>query len=174
MHIYMVGFRGSGKSTVGVRLAQLLDRPYIDSDKAIEAEGRTIREIFEEVGEEGFRDKEQDVILRIGALAQPHVVGLGGGAILRETNRRGLKSSGRCVWLQGSPSELFKRISEDASSVASRPNLTAGGGYNEVVDLLAKREPLYQEVADFVAQTDGRTPDEIAEELAVWARTVEQ
>lgn len=174
MHIYLIGFRGSGKSTVGACLANLLSYPFLDSDRVIEADGKSIRTIFDEVGEAGFRDKEHQVIKQISALNEPHVVGLGGGAILREDNRQILRDTGVCAWLQGKPESLYSRISADRSSDASRPNLTQSGGYNEVVDMLAQREPLYREVADFTVLTDGRRPDDIAEELAVWAKTAKQ
>ena len=115
----------------------------------IEADGKSIRNIFDEVGEAGFRDKEHQVIQQISSLNEPHVVGLGGGAILREDNRQILRDTGSSAWLQGTAESLCSRISADSSSDASRPNLTQSGGYNEVVDLLAQREPLYREVADF-------------------------
>ena len=174
MHIYLIGYRGSGKSTVGKLLAAQLNLSFVDSDRLIESAGKSIKEIFAQVGEAGFRDCEQAAVREISERNERHVVGLGGGAILRPENRAVIAATGRCAWLRGSAETLYQRINADAHSAVSRPNLTADGGYNEVVDMLARREALYEEAADFVVQTDGRSPDEIVLELADWAESSKQ
>lgn len=111
MNVYLIGFRGSGKTTVGQQLAGRLGLSAIDSDDLIEqAAGASIREIFEREGEAGFRDREQAVVEQLASAAEsaPRVVSLGGGAILREANRQQLAASGVCVWLTASPEKLVE------------------------------------------------------------------
>ncbi len=105
MNVYLIGFRGSGKTTVGRVLAERLGLHAVDSDDLIEqAAQATIREIFQREGEAGFRDREQNVVERLAreAAEAPRVVSLGGGAILREANRNQLAASGVCIWLTAS------------------------------------------------------------------------
>jgi shikimate kinase len=148
MGVVLLGYRGSGKSSVGRKLADSLWGSFVDSDELIaKAAGRSIREIFEQDGEERFRDLESEAIgqaLRGGA----DVVALGGGAVLREANRALLKSTPhKRIHLRCDPAVLHRRIHADPATSANRPALTAlGGGLEEIVSLLATREPLYREV----------------------------
>jgi shikimate kinase len=172
MHLYLIGYRGSGKSTVGRVVAGLLDRPFIDTDVEIErASGMTIKEIFEREGEKGFRDRETAAI-QIAATfpdaKNERVISLGGGAILRENNQTIIRSSGRCVYLKASAELLYQRITADHSTISRRPNLSAGGGFDEVVDILNKRSHLYEKLAQKIVSIEGRSPDEIAEEIRSW------
>jgi shikimate kinase len=148
MGVVLLGYRGSGKTSVGRALADRLWSSFVDTDEMIvKSAGRSIREIFESVGESGFRDLEM-VALR-EALASGHeVVAIGGGAVLREENRAMLKADPRRrVYLRCDPEELLRRIERDARSADNRPALTPqGGGIEEVTRLLAEREPLYREV----------------------------
>jgi shikimate kinase len=145
MSVVLIGYRGTGKSTVGKRLADRLWQPFVDTDELIVRKaGTTIREIFEKQGEQAFRDLEATVV-RDTLMLQEHVISLGGGALLREENRAALKASGhKVVYLKCAPEELYRRISEDPESAAARPNLTAEGGLEEVKQLLAAREPTYR------------------------------
>jgi len=164
-NLYLIGYRGSGKTTVGRLLAQRLGRSFVDADEEIvRRAGRTIAAIFAEKGEEAFRRQEADVV---AALAEQTglVVALGGGAILREENRRRIAASGHVVWLTASPEFLAARIAADANSGANRPSLTAGGGLAETERLLAEREPLYRSLAQTAVDTQGRTPDDIAKAI---------
>jgi shikimate kinase len=168
-HIYLLGYRGSGKSTVGRLLALRLGYPVIDTDTMIETtSGLSIREIFAQEGEAGFRDREERVLADVAHLPTPSVVALGGGAILREANQLQILQSGRTIWLQGSPQELFARIQADMDTAERRPNLSARGGYDEVVEVLAAREPLYRRLAEKTVATDGRSPDGIVAEIVDW------
>ncbi|MCA9132668.1 MAG: shikimate kinase [Planctomycetales bacterium] len=172
MHLYLMGYRGSGKSSVGRMLAHQLDRPLVDTDEAIEkAAKQSISQIFATEGEAGFRDREQVAIATVAAIREPCVIALGGGAILRPANRQAIRQSGHVVWLQGSPEYLFARIQGDATTAARRPNLSPGGGYSEVVEILAVREPLYRQLAEKTIATDPKTPDEIAAEIAAWVNS---
>lgn len=169
MHIYLAGYRGCGKSTVGRLLAQQLGWPFVDSDEQIESGGLSIRELFEQFGEAGFRDREQEAIRHIATCPAATVVALGGGAVLREANRELIAQTGRCAWLQGSAQVLYQRINADDGTEANRPNLTSRGGYDEVAEVLSMRAPIYDQVSEITVLTDDKSPDEITAELAAWA-----
>ncbi len=173
MHLYLVGYRGTGKSTVGKLLAMRLGRSLVDTDDAIESTaGMSIREIFAAEGEPGFRDREQRAIADVANDPSSLIVALGGGAILRAANQELIQQSGRVVWLQGSPSALYARIQADESSTERRPQLSQLSGYDEIVEVLAKREPIYSKLAELTICTDLRTPDDIVAEIADWVDSV--
>ncbi len=145
MSVVLIGYRGSGKTTVGKRLADRLWQPFVDTDElVVRKAGKSIREIFEQDGEAAFRDLESQVVRDVCPL-QEHVISLGGGALGREENRAALKASGhKVVYLKCDPEVLHRRISEDPQSAADRPNLTAEGGLEEVKALHEAREPIYR------------------------------
>jgi shikimate kinase len=157
----LVGYRGTGKSTVGRLLAVHLGLPFIDADAVLEARfGRTIGSIFDKHGEPVFRDWEERVLAEITA-GPPAVVATGGGTILRASNREALRRFGWVAWLSAEPSVLADRLRADPEALAGRPALTAAGTLEEIADLLEVRGPLYRAVADAVVATDGRTPAEV-------------
>lgn len=172
MHLYLIGYRGSGKSTAGRLLAQALDRPFIDTDDWIEsAQGRSVREIFAAEGEAGFRDLEQVAISQVSSFPEPAVIALGGGAILRAENQQLIKQSGRCVWLDASAEHLHDRICADSSSRERRPNLTDQGGCNEVAEILAARRPIYSDLANLTINTQSKSPDQVSREIHQWMQS---
>ena len=145
MHFYLIGYRGSGKSTVGRALAERLSRPHVDSDDLVEsASGMTIKDIFAKKGEPWFRDLEAKIVCEISARAVPTIVSLGGGAILRESSQALLKGTGKCIWLSASAEYLLRRIQSDQATELRRPNLSQSGGFAEVADILLKRTPIYE------------------------------
>jgi shikimate kinase len=155
----LVGYRGTGKSTVGRLLARELGREFFDADLALEERyGRSIRSIFEREGEPTFRDWEEAVFSELVSRPGRKVIATGGGVVLREANRRLLKSSGVVVWLRADASVLAERLRSDEG----RPALTAAGTVAEIGDVLAQREPLYQSVSEFAVDTDGLSSDEVA------------
>jgi shikimate kinase len=168
-NIILVGYRGSGKTTVGRLLAERLGRPFADADDLIEAgAGMSIADIFVAEGEVGFRDREAAALADLCARTG-WVIATGGGAVLRDANRRLLKSSGFVVWLTASPDTLWARLQTDPTTAARRPNLTAAGGRAEVEALAAARAPIYREVADFVSIGDGLSPGALADAiLTAW------
>src|SRR5437870_1733616 len=121
MSVFLIGYRGSGKTTVGRRLADRLWQPFVDADERIVREtGKSIREIFEQDGEEAFRDLESKVVRDLAQLSD-HVVALGGGALGREENRRVLKEAGhKLIYLRCEPQELLRRIQADPDTAANR------------------------------------------------------
>jgi shikimate kinase len=166
----LVGYRGTGKTTVGRLLAERLGRPFVDADRELEARaGRPIRAIFAEEGEPAFRDLEEATLRDLAA--RPGVVlATGGGVVLRGPNRRALRRFGFVVWLTASPDVLAGRLRDDGGG---RPALTAAGPLAEIAAVLEARTPLYREVADAVVETEGRTPAQVADAvLAAWSAWV--
>ena len=167
MHLYLIGYRGSGKSTVGRALAKRLSRPHLDSDDLVESEsGLTIKDIFATKGEAWFRDLEAKIISSITSTEFPTIVSLGGGAVLRESTQSILKATGKCIWLSASAEYLFQRIQSDSATQSRRPNLSQSGGFAEIVDILSKRTPVYEKLSDLTVAVEDKTPDEICDEIA--------
>ena len=165
MLITLIGYRGSGKTTVAAALAAKLGWSWVDADAVIEDRaGKTIREIFAAEGEPGFRRREAHVLTELLA-GERLVVAAGGGAILDPETRRRMKTAGPVVWLKASPAVLARRIAADPVTAQRRPNL-AGGGDAEIERLLAEREPLYRECHSHSFCTDHLIVDEIAEQIA--------
>ncbi|MFA6698961.1 MAG: shikimate kinase AroK [Thiomicrospira sp.] len=148
-NIFLVGPMGAGKSTVGRFLAERLGYDFIDSDHEIEARtGVTIPMIFDIEGEDGFRAREEAAIDDLSQ--RPHIVlATGGGAVLRETNRKALRTRGFVIYLRTSVESLVQRTKNDRN----RPLLQTDDPEKVLRDLLEKRDPLYMEVADLVVET---------------------
>jgi shikimate kinase len=165
MLISLVGYRGTGKTTIGHLLAERLGWHCIDSDtEIVSLTGQSIQQIFAENGEEKFRDYESDVIRD---LVRRHkvVLALGGGAVLRPENQQLVTVAGPVVWLTASPETIHRRISDDPVSTSQRPKLTSSGGIEEIRQLLETRHPVYQACADCTIATDDRAPREIVDEI---------
>lgn len=141
----LVGLMGSGKSSVGRRLAKRLDIPLIDLDDYIVTKaGRSIPEIFAEQGEEAFRDMESEALREV--LGKPAVVATGGGVVMREENRELLKAHPPVIWLKASPEFLADRIDGDSN----RPLIAAGETLKKLQALAEVRYPLYEACADYI------------------------
>lgn len=161
MGVVLLGLRGSGKTTLGRLLADRLWGKCVDTDELIvRVAGKSIADIFANVGESGFRDLEE-VALREALASKPEVISAGGGIVLREANRTLLKSSSyKRVYLRCEPSELHRRVLADPTSGTSRPQLTAAGGLEEIEQLMRDREPLYREVITGELDVTNLSPDE--------------
>ena len=166
MVITLIGYRGSGKSSIAPRLAQRLGWNWIDSDRVIEERaGCSIRRIFETEGEVGFRQRESEVLAEL--LQQDQLVlASGGGAILTEQNRSIIKAAGPVVWLHASVQALAKRLSRDRSAGENRPSLTGRPIEEEVAEVMAIREPLYRECATIIVDSEREWPDQVARRIA--------
>ena len=173
MFLALIGYRGSGKSAVAEHLAHRLQRSWLDADAEIESRaGKSIAEIFAQDGEHAFRTLETTVLSHL-LHSQNTILALGGGAVLREENRRHLREAcaaggGKVIWLKASPETLWRRIQADATTAARRPNLTVAGGQEEIHQLLAAREELYRQCADHTIDTDGKPLDQVATEIQTW------
>jgi shikimate kinase len=167
-HLVLVGLMGSGKSTVGRRVAGLLDRPFLDADDEVEARtGRTVRQWFEHEGETAFRQVEAEVLHAMLDTDEPVVVATGGGAVVSDENRRRLAADDvTVVWLHGDPAFLASR----AKPKDHRP-LIADDARGTLERLFAEREGWYRQVADVVVDVQpaflaGPKPkDRIADEV---------
>ncbi|EIJ33979.1 shikimate kinase AroK [Thiothrix nivea] len=148
-NIILVGLMGAGKSTIGRQLARRLNLEFYDSDKVIEERtGVSIPTIFAIEGEQGFRDREEQIIEELCAL--PGILlATGGGSVLRETNRAHIKAGGCVIYLRASADQLFQRIKHDKN----RPLMQTDKPLQTLRDLLKAREPLYMEVADLIVPT---------------------
>jgi len=164
IRIFLIGYRGTGKSTVARLLAAALGWDWVDADAELEARsGRSIRLIFAEEGEQSFRDREEAVLEDLCRRARI-IVATGGGVVLRESNRRRLRGAGKVVWLTADVATICRRLAEDSSTAERRPALTGAAGAfapAEVEELLRQREPFYRECADVVLDTTHRSPEDI-------------
>jgi shikimate kinase len=162
MNLFLIGYRGSGKTTVAAALAGQLGWPWIDADLELERRaGKSIKQIFAESGEQAFRELESAVIADLAG-GERQIIALGGGAILRDENRQAIAGRGQVVWLQASPATLLERIHADPATAERRPNLTGQGGLAEIRELLAARTPLYAACADLTIDVERLSPEEIA------------
>jgi shikimate kinase len=159
MNIVLIGYRGTGKSSVGRALAVKLSRELVSTDKEIvRRAGRSIPDIVAAEGWEHFRDLES-AVCRDFADRDELIVDTGGGAILRPENVEALKRHGALFWLTASVDTIAKRIGGDTQ----RPSLTGTKSFvDEIQDVLRERTPKYQAAADHVIPTDGRSIDELA------------
>jgi len=165
MNIVLIGFRGTGKSTVGRLLAKRLERDFIDSDKFIEdSTGKTIKSIFEEDGEEGFRQIETDTIAELSK-ANNKVISAGGGVVLREGNVNNLKDNGFLILLEATPEIIHNRIAQDKNTTQQRPSLTDKKPLDEIKHLIAERKPAYKSAADFTINTSYVSCEDIVNEI---------
>lgn len=161
-NLVLIGYRGTGKSTVGGILAGRLGRPLVSTDEEIVRLARAgIPEIVDRHGWDHFRDLESRVIDNVTA-SDGQVLDCGGGAILRKANRDRLRAGGFVVWLRASVQEIANRIRTDDQ----RPSLTGKQSFvEEVEEVLVEREPVYRQACHFSVDTDGRCPDDIASEI---------
>jgi shikimate kinase len=164
--IFLIGYRGTGKSSVARHLAERLGYDSVDADAEIERRaGKSIAAIFAEDGEAAFRDLESQLVAELTGLRRT-VIALGGGAVLRESNRNAIRAAGPVVWLTAAVDVIAARLAADPTTAGRRPNLTKTGGRAEVEALLADREPIYRQCATFVVNTDRKTCAQVADEIA--------
>ncbi|MEL7562713.1 shikimate kinase [Dehalogenimonas sp. 4OHTPN] len=167
-NIALIGFMGSGKSTAGQRLARRLGREFIELDQLIEQRaGKTIPEIFKEMGESGFRDLEEAVIEEVSRSAKNAVIALGGGAVLRPFNVERLKTSATLVYLETEVEVLQDRLARSRK----RPLLDRPDRDRIIEELHEARRSLYETAAGITVRT-GRRPfaaviNEIIEKLGI-------
>ncbi|MEY4768556.1 MAG: hypothetical protein RL637_1195 [Pseudomonadota bacterium] len=155
-NIYLIGLMGAGKTTIGRQLASALRLPFYDSDKAIEeSTGVDIATIFEYEGETGFRQREQNMLIQLTKL-QGIILATGGGAILREENRRCLQDNGFVVYLHCSIEQILQRTRRDTQ----RPLLNVENPQQRLETLSTERQAFYQACADFSIDT-GELPSKV-------------
>lgn len=162
INIYLVGPMGSGKTSIGQRLARELGLEFCDCDHELEEHtGASINLIFDVEGEEGFRQRETAMLRELSGRCGV-VLATGGGAILREENRDLLKGTGLVVYLQTTVQQQLNRLRRDRS----RPLLQTEDREQKLNDLARQRDPLYESVADLVFPARNRGLDAAARALA--------
>lgn len=148
--VALIGMMGSGKTTVGRRLARALDRPFVDADdELVRRTGRSVRQWFEQAGEDAFRAAEAELLADLLAAPGPAVIACGGGAVVTPSNREVLRRRARVVWLRAGAPFLVSR----ARRRDHRP-LLDGDAEATIQRLVAERSVLYDEVADHVLDVE--------------------
>jgi shikimate kinase len=160
-HLVLVGLMGAGKTSVGRRCAQRLDRPFVDTDDLVEtATGMRVAEVFETQGEETFRAIERTAVADAAASPEPLVIACGGGAVLDPESRRALRAAGLVVWLRASPEVLGGRVGRQPGT---RPLLRGAPPAATLERLAVLRADAYEAAAHEVVDTDNRTQDAVAD-----------
>lgn len=162
MNVVLIGYRGTGKSTVGKVVAARLGCELLSTDaEIVKSEGRTIPQIVEQHGWEYFRDLETKMCQEL-ANKEGLVLDTGGGAILRPRNVDILKRTGKLFWLTASVETIARRIGSDTQ----RPSLTGTKSFiDEIQDVLRERVPKYQAAADRVIETEGKSVSQVADDI---------
>ena len=161
MNIFLIGYRCTGKTSVGKSLAKSLGRPFLDADsELVKEQDLNISEIVRKQGWSAFREIESDIFKRVCTL-DDHVVATGGGAVLNDKNVKHMKRSGKLVWLKATPETIKKRILQDKNTKDFRPPLTSKGSVEEIHETLLNRNPFYEKAMDFDVDTDDIGIDEV-------------
>jgi shikimate kinase len=151
--IILIGYRCTGKTSIGQKLAERLGIAFIDTDRLIEAAtGKTIKAMIESGGWSVFRQREKEAIRSLTSLGKS-VIATGGGAVLDEGNAAILKKEGTLIWLVADAETIRRRMQADAATVAQRPPLSTDALQKEINDTLAARTPVYRRLADFSIDT---------------------
>lgn len=149
MNVYFIGYRGSGKSSLGRFVALELGRDFVDTDELIvEREGMIIPSIFQDLGEDYFRKVESEILEEISS-KKDLVVSTGGGIVLAEKNRKIIRDTGFCIYLTASVDVIYSRIAGDPN----RPQLTDKPAREEIEFMLEKRKAFYEETANLTIDT---------------------
>jgi len=165
MNIVLIGYRCTGKTSVGRKLSERFHIPFYDTDELIQKHtGKTIREIVEEKGWESFREEEKAVIRELPSLADT-VIAAGGGAVMDAENREALGRNGLFILLTADVRTIVERMKNDTAGGEQRPPLSSHGMERETSKILEKRAPIYQGLAAFTINTSGKEIHEIAEEV---------
>ena len=161
MNLILCGMMGCGKTTVGGKIAELTNGVCYDTDDLIVQKHGRIADIFARFGEARFREIETETLREL--LEKDNlVVATGGGAVLKDENVALLQKKGKLVYLRANMQTLLSRLRTDSE----RPLLQSGQSLSErLTELLRARAPIYERVADYTVDVDGKTPEEIAEEI---------
>ena len=160
----LIGYMGSGKSTVAAIMADRYRLKLVDTDAMIErATGKTISDIFATEGEQAFRQMETQCLKKIADAHADHlIVATGGGSVLREENQALLKEIGKVVYLKVTPETAYARVK---NAQATRPLLQGPDPYGRIVQMLAERENAYLRASDIIIATDDLTAETIADRV---------
>jgi shikimate kinase len=155
-NLVLIGYRATGKTSVGARLAEILSRPFVDLDeRLVEEAGQPIVDIVAQGGWVEFRRREKELVARF-RLTGGQVLATGGGVVLDPDNVAALQENGIIIWLTAAPDTIQARLAQDQPQDANRPSLTGGDTIREVAEMLEKRYPLYQAAAQIIVDTTHR------------------
>ena len=162
MNLILCGMMGAGKTTIGIKIAELTGRRWYDTDGVIVDKYGKISDIFEYYGETHFRKLETEIVKELAA-KDDLVISTGGGLVLKNENNVLLKENGKIIFLRATLETLAKRLKVDGN----RPLLqTSTESIRDRLErLLAERSPVYEHVADYIVDVDGKTPEDIAKEI---------
>ncbi|RDU25231.1 shikimate kinase [Anaerosacchariphilus polymeriproducens] len=162
-NIILIGFMGTGKTTVSNTLSKLLDLNQIDTDNLIKVKEKlNITQIFQKKGEQYFRDCETKILKELDK-SKNFILSCGGGMALKEENRRLMKELGVVVWLSAAPQTILSRVETNME----RPILNGNMNLSYIENLIKKREKYYENAADIMITTDGKTVDQICDEIII-------
>jgi len=170
MTLTLIGYRGSGKSTIAPLVAGQLGWSWIDSDIEVEERaGQSIQQIFASESESGFRQRETAVMEELLGRQQV-VIAAGGGAILAEQNRVRMKQAGPVIWLTAAATTLAERVLSDRTTADRRPSLTGRPVDEEIREVLEIRTPMYQDAATHTVDTEALSREEIVAQIVAIVR----
>ena len=164
--VILTGYRATGKSSIGKILADLLGFDFIDTDHAIEKrQGESITEMVGRGGWDLFRKKEEDMLLEL-ARRTNIVIATGGGSVTHENAWKTLRKNALSVWLTADIKTICQRLAADSDTDDQRPPLTEMGTMDEISMVLNERQPLYEKSSDLTINTEGKTPEKVAEVIS--------
>lgn len=160
--VILTGYRATGKTVVGNRVAELLGRCFIDTDAELEARiGSSVADLVDKEGWPVFRRLEKELLAELAG-KKGLVIATGGGAIQHEREWKDLRRNSLAVWLKADVETIRRRIEADKASGGQRPSLTGKNTLDEIEAVLAEREPSYRKGSDIQIDTAGRSPEELA------------
>ncbi len=161
--IILTGYRATGKSSIGKILADLLGFGFIDTDQTIEKrQGESIAEMVGRGGWDHFRRKEEDLLFEL-ARSKNKVIATGGGSVMHESAWAKLRKNALVAWLTADIKTICRRLAADSDTEDQRPALTEMGTMDEIAMVLSQRRQLYEKSSDLTINTEGKTPEEVAE-----------
>jgi shikimate kinase len=169
MNIFLIGYRGAGKSEVGRGLARMLNRPWLDmDDELMRRLGATLQVYIGRWGWPAFRKEEKSLLEEV-CRRNGWVVSTGGGVVLDADNVKAMRSSGRVIWLQAAAATIQKRLAADPRTHDLRPPLDAAcAPAEEIRGMLVRRSPLYRQAAHWQIETTGLSAERVCRRIAEW------
>lgn len=161
-NIILIGFMGSGKTSVGIKLSYQMKRTMIDTDKWIEQKQKmTVSEIFDTCGEEAFRRMETECLKELIGTADKQIISVGGGLPMKEENHGLLRELGKVVYLKVTPETVYERLKSDTT----RPLLQVQDPMDRIQTLMAQRAPVYEKCADRIVEVSDQSFEEILRQI---------
>ena len=170
MNVVLIGYRATGKSTVGRILSAKLKITFWDTDAMIEKSmAMPIKEIVALHGWDFFRAKERETIKYL-TQKEDGVIATGGGVVLDKENIKSLKLAGVIIWINAPLQDIIDRLKKDAQNIATRPQFTSGNIIQETIDIMRQRLPLYESAANHTVDTISKSAVQVAEEIYQYLR----